>query len=103
MMFDTVLWASDGRAEEHRVVRCVAELCARHHSQLWIVHVVRTIGPEPAAVRELHGGEERAIAWLKARTRALRTQGVDASLHRSLRRPAPACAPGRSSRPSRES
>ena len=80
MVFDTVLWASDGRADEQRVVRCVAELCARHRSQLWIVHVVPTIVPEPASVRELHGGEERAIAWLKAGTRALRTQGVDASL-----------------------
>ncbi len=79
-MFDTVLWASDGRTDEPQVVRCVAELCERYRSQLWIVHVAQTGLPVSPPLLEAHGGEERTIAWLKSRTRALRVQGVDASL-----------------------
>lgn len=76
----TVVWASDGAADEHPVGHFVGELCERYGSRLWIVHVVQTILPAATPSIDLHGGEERAIAWLKARTRALRRQGVDASL-----------------------
>jgi nucleotide-binding universal stress UspA family protein len=80
-LFDTILWASDGRADDHRVIRYVSELCDRYCCELRIVHVVQTILPEPMPQFELREGEERAIAWLKISTRALRLQGVDASLH----------------------
>lgn len=79
-LFKTIVWASDGRADEHQAVGYVHELCDRYCCELWIVHVVPTILPEPMPQLELHGGEERAIAGLKARTRALRLRGVDASL-----------------------
>ncbi|MFZ0388782.1 MAG: universal stress protein [Solirubrobacteraceae bacterium] len=80
-LFKTILWASDGRVGDHHVVLYVGELCDHYCCELRIVHVVQTILPEPMPQFELHEGEERAIAWLKARTRALRLQGVDASLH----------------------
>jgi len=80
-LFNTILWASDGRADDHRVVHYVGELCDHYCCELRIVHVVQTILPEPMPQLELHEREERAIAWLKARTRALRLEGVDASLH----------------------
>ena len=80
-LFTTILWASDGRADDHQVVHYIGELCEHYCCELRIVHVVQTILPEPMPQFELHEGEERAIAWLKARTRALRLQGVDASLH----------------------
>jgi nucleotide-binding universal stress UspA family protein len=80
-LFNTILWASDGRADDHQVVNYVGELCDHYCCELRIVHVVQTILPEPLPQLELHGGEERAIAWLKVRTRALRGEGVDASLH----------------------
>jgi nucleotide-binding universal stress UspA family protein len=80
-LFSTILWASDGRADEHQVVRYVGEFCNRYCCELRIAHVVRTILPEPLPQFELHDGEERAIAWLKAQTRALRLQGIEASLH----------------------
>jgi nucleotide-binding universal stress UspA family protein len=80
-LFNTILWASDGRADDHQFVHYVGELCDHYCCELRIVHVVQTILPEPMPQLELHEGEERAIAWLKARTRALRLQGVDASLH----------------------
>jgi nucleotide-binding universal stress UspA family protein len=80
-LFNTIAWASDGRADDHQIVDYVGDLCDHYCCELRIVHVVRTILPEPMPQFELHEGEERAIAWLKARTRALRLQGVDASLH----------------------
>jgi nucleotide-binding universal stress UspA family protein len=80
-LFNTILWASDGRADDHQVIDYVGELCDHYCSELRIVHVVQTFLPEPLPQFELHGGEERAIAWLKLRTRALRGEGVDASLH----------------------
>lgn len=79
--FTTIVWASDGRADEHQVVRYVGELCEHYSCELRIVHVVQTVLPEPTPLCERHGEEERAIAWLKAQTRALRRDGVDASLH----------------------
>jgi nucleotide-binding universal stress UspA family protein len=79
-LFSKILWASEGHGDERQAARCVHELCDRYCCELWIVHVVPTILPEPLPQLELHGGEERAIAGLKARTRALRRQGVDASL-----------------------
>jgi nucleotide-binding universal stress UspA family protein len=80
-LFNTILWASDGRVDDHQVVHYVGELCDRYCCELRIVHAVQTILPEPMPQFELHEGEERTIAWLKARTRALRLQGVNASLH----------------------
>jgi nucleotide-binding universal stress UspA family protein len=80
-LFSKILWASEGRRDEHHAVRWVHELCDRYCCELWIVHVVPAIPAEPVPELELHGGEERAIAGLKARTRALRWRGVEASLH----------------------
>jgi nucleotide-binding universal stress UspA family protein len=80
-VFSRVLWASEGRGDEAHTNRCVRALCERYSCELWIVHVVPTILPGPMPELELHGGEERAIAGLKARTRLLRWRGVDASLH----------------------
>jgi len=80
-LFNTILWASDGCADDRQVVNYVSELCDHYCSELRIVHIVQTILPEPMPQFELHEGEERAIAWLKVSTRALRLQGVDASLH----------------------
>jgi nucleotide-binding universal stress UspA family protein len=94
-LFNRVLWASDGRADDHPVLDYVGELCERYCCELRIVHVVPTILPEPMSQFDVHEGEERAIAWLKARTRALRLDGVDASLHvirGVLGSPAPAIA-----------
>lgn len=79
-LFSRILWASEGHGDERQAVRCVHELCDRYCCELWIVHVVPAILPEPMPQLELHGGEERAIAGLKARTRSLRGLGVDASL-----------------------
>jgi nucleotide-binding universal stress UspA family protein len=80
-LFNTILWASDGRADDHPVLDYVGELCERHGCELRIVHVVQAIRPEPMPQFDLHGGEVWTIAWLKARSRALRRDGVDASLH----------------------
>lgn len=79
--FTTILWASDGRRNDHQIVDYVGALCDHYCCELRIVHVVQTILPEPMPQFQVHEGEERAIAWLKARTRGLRLQGVDASLH----------------------
>lgn len=80
-LFNTVLWASDGRADDHPILDYVGELCEGYGCELRIVHVVPTMLPDPMPQFDGHGGEERAIAWLKARTRRLRLDGVDASLH----------------------
>lgn len=80
-LFRRILWASDGRGDEDHASRCIRELCDRYCCELWIVHVVPTVLPEPMPQMERHAGEERAIAGLKARIRALRWRGVDASLH----------------------
>ena len=79
-LFKTILWACDGQTDEHQALRHIRELCERYCCELWIVHVVPAILPEPLPQLELHGGEARVIAGLKARTRGLRRQGVDASL-----------------------
>lgn len=96
-LFNRIVWASDGRADEDdfQVVRYVRELCDRYCCELWIVHVAPTILSEPMPQLELHGGEERTIAGLKAQTRTLRRQGVAASLHvirGAVGSPAPAIA-----------
>jgi nucleotide-binding universal stress UspA family protein len=80
-LFSRILWASEGREDEDHTDRCVRQLCDRYCCELWIVHAVPAILPEPMPQRELGGSEERAIAGLKARTRALRWRGIDASLH----------------------
>ena len=60
-LFGTILWASEGLGDEHHAGRCVRELCDRYCSELWIVHVVATLLPEPLPQLERHGREERAI------------------------------------------
>jgi nucleotide-binding universal stress UspA family protein len=80
-LFNTIVWASGGGVDDRQLVDYVGELCDHYGCELRIVHVVPTILTEPMPQCDLHEGEERAIAWLKARTRALRLQGVDASLH----------------------
>lgn len=80
-LFSRILWASEGRGDEDQTDRCVRELCESCCCELWIVHVVPIVLAEPMPQLERHGGEERAIAGLKARTRTLRWRGIDASLH----------------------
>ena len=80
-LFNTVLWASQGHADDDQVLDYVGDLCERYCCELRIVHVVQTILPEPMPQFDLHEREERTIAWLKARSRALRRDGIDVSLH----------------------
>lgn len=71
-IFDTVVWAADGRPHSDLALGYVREMCERHGSSLRIVHVARP----------LEGGAgERRIAKLKAMTSSLRRHGVNASLH----------------------
>ena len=50
-LFNTILWASDGGADDHQVVYYVGELCDHYCCELRIVHVVQTILPEPLPQR----------------------------------------------------
>jgi nucleotide-binding universal stress UspA family protein len=71
-IFDTLVWATDGRPHSDLALGYVREMCERHGSTLRIVHVARP----------LEGGDgERRIAKLKAMTTSLRRHGVNASLH----------------------
>ncbi len=81
LQLDTVLWATDGRADDGPIADYVGELCQRYACKLRIVHVVPAHQPEPMPAVERYEHQERVIAWLKARTRAFRRHGVDASLH----------------------
>lgn len=78
---NTILWATDGRPDDDQIADYIGELCEDYACRLRIVHVVPASQPEPMPAGERHEHEERVIAWLKARTRAFRRQGVDASLH----------------------
>lgn len=80
-LFNTVLWPSQGHADDDQVLDYVGELCERYGCELRIVHVVQAIRPEPMPEFDLHEREERTIAWLKARSRALCRDGIDVSLH----------------------
>lgn len=75
-MFDTILWACDGSRRDDEAISHVRDLCDRHGSLLRIVHVA---GPDDSP----QGGPaaQRVIDTLKARSTALRDQGVRASLH----------------------
>ena len=79
-MFDTIVWACDGRAEDRRDLAFVRRLCQSRRCRLWIVHVARaTAASDPPFA--LAGGADPAIEWLKTQTRQLRADGIDASLH----------------------
>ena len=83
-MLGTVVWACDGRPRQPRDLAYVRELCRSDRCRLWIVHVVQSIavasgvplGPAAGADADADARIDR----LKAGTRALRADGIDASL-----------------------
>lgn len=80
-MFNRIVWASDGSDRDTQSLSIVRDLCESYNSSLRIVHVVERVPASSGPGVDVHASEERTLAVLKARTRALRRHGVDASLH----------------------
>lgn len=78
-MFHTIVWATDGRERDGGQEQYVRTLAEGDGRELRIVHVVRS--PAQLPPPDADGGEERLLARLRAQTRGLRREGVNASLH----------------------
>lgn len=85
-MFHTIVWATDGHESDGGPERYVRGLVEHDGRELRIVHVVAApAAPRPDAGGkprpDADGGEDRLLARLRAQTRALRRDGINASLH----------------------
>lgn len=77
----TIVWACDARPDDGREFEYVRDLCRSHRGLLWIVHVAESMLSGRSGASDPDAGGEQGIVRLKSRTRSLRDEGIDASLH----------------------
>jgi nucleotide-binding universal stress UspA family protein len=81
LMFNTIVWATDGSENADRALSLAQELApGEHGASLVVVHIVEKYASHSAAGLAMHADEEQVEAKLKGLVEDLSGKGLNASL-----------------------